>query len=41
MFKKFSLLLVALMIIGLLAARYPVQQISKKYLAKIEGGGIV
>ena len=32
---------VTVLLIGLLAARYPVQQISKKYLAGIEKGTIV
>ena len=35
------LIWITVLIIGLLAARYPVQQISKKYLADIEKGGIV
>jgi lipoprotein-releasing system permease protein len=35
------LIWITVLIIGLLAARYPVQQISRKYLASIEKGGIV
>jgi len=35
------LIWLTVLVIGLLAARYPVQQISKKYLASIERGGIV
>jgi len=35
------LIWVTVLLIGLLAARYPVQQISKKYLAGIEKGSIV
>jgi lipoprotein-releasing system permease protein len=35
------LIWITVLLIGLLAARYPVQQISKKYLANIEKGGIV
>lgn len=35
------LIWITVLIIGLLAARYPVQQISKKYLAGIEKGSIV
>lgn len=35
------LIWITVLIIGLLAARYPVQQISKKYLAAIEKGSIV
>lgn len=35
------LIWVTVLIIGLIAARYPVQQISKKYLASIEKGSIV
>lgn len=35
------LIWVTVLIIGLLAARYPVQQISKKYLSGIEKGSIV
>lgn len=35
------LIWVTVLVIGLLAARYPVQQISKKYLAAIEKGSIV
>jgi lipoprotein-releasing system permease protein len=35
------LIWVTVLIIGLIAARYPVQQISKKYLAGIEKGSIV
>jgi lipoprotein-releasing system permease protein len=35
------LIWITVLFIGLLAARYPVQQISKKYLANIEKGNIV
>jgi lipoprotein-releasing system permease protein len=35
------LIWITVLVIGLLAARYPVQQISRKYLANIEKGGIV
>lgn len=35
------LIWITVLLIGLLAARYPVQQISLKYLANIEKGGIV
>jgi len=36
-----GLIWITVLIIGLIAARYPVQQISKKYLAGIEKGSIV
>jgi len=41
--EMFDILLiwVTVLVIGLIAARYPVQQISKKYLAGIEKGAIV
>ena len=41
--EAFDLVLIwiTVLIIGLIAARYPVRQISKKYLAGIEKGGIV
>jgi len=35
------LIWITVLVIGLFAARYPVQQISKKYLASLEKGGIV
>jgi len=35
------LIWITVLFIGLIAARYPVQQISKKYLASIEKGSIV
>jgi ABC-type lipoprotein release transport system permease subunit len=35
------LIWVTVLLIGLIAARYPVRQISKKYLADIEKGSIV
>ncbi len=35
------LIWITVLVIGLFAARYPVQQISKKYLASLERGGIV
>jgi hypothetical protein len=36
-----GLVWITVLFIGLIAARYPVQQISKKYLAGIEKGDIV